>query len=516
MARVQSQLLLGQRRWAAGMGGAKGGEAEAAVRSALRGVIEPVTGRSLTSIGAVRSIIASPDSVRLELDLFVPGYPHEAQVRTDCEARLKAALPWAERVEVKAVVGRGAAGANSKVACLSRVQHVVLVSSCKGGVGKSTVSVNLAMTLAKRGLKVALLDADIYGPSLPLLVTPVDATVRRVPDKPGFIQPLETKEGLKVLSFGHVNPKAATGAGGKGAAVMRGPIATRVINQLIAATEWSDLDYLVIDMPPGTGDIQITVTQTVSASGAVLVTTPHPLSLADSAKGLAMFEDLKIKPLAIVENMAYFECDHGKVYYPFGLGGRDNFAKVLERSWKEGRAQGKGGGGGAEVGESLEILSRAPMHKIPLSSEISGSLAANQSVVDFVTDPIVVRQPLDKIAKIYSALADDVIREILRQLLDAQIMPSITYSEQRGGVVVLRYFEAAKVSEFIIPRTELRTRDAKTGKKLASPLPSIEKDVKPVAFDFKGNYGVAIAWSDGHYADIWPFEVLRELALELA
>jgi len=367
------------------------------------------------------------------------------------------------------------------------------------------------MTLAQRGLKVALLDADIYGPSLPFLVSPIDNTVRKVgPDKPGFIWPLETKEGLKVLSFGHVNPKAATGAGGKGAAVMRGPIATRVINQLIAATEWGELDYLLIDMPPGTGDIQITVTQTLSASGAVLVTTPHTLSLADSAKGLAMFEDLKIKPLAIVENMAYFECDHGKKYYPFGLGGRENFAKVLEKSWKEGS---RSGSIGVDVDKSLAILMQAPMHKIPLASEVSGSL--DDKHIDFVTDPVVVRLPQSKVSGVYKALADDVIQEILRQQLDAQIMPSISFSEQRGGIV-LRYFEASKVSEFVITTQELRRRDAKTGKRLGSATSiGLDASIKPVGFDFKGNYGVAIQWSDGHFADIFPFDVLRDIAEEL-
>lgn len=402
---------------------------------------------------------------------------------------------------------------NAKVEALAKVEHVILVSSCKGGVGKSTVSVNLAMTLAQRGLRVGLLDADVYGPSLPLLVQPVDATVRKVPGRPGFVQPLATKEGLKVLSFGHVNPRAATGAGGRGAAVMRGPIATRVINQLIAATDWGELDYLVVDMPPGTGDIQITVTQTLAASGAVLVTTPHPLSLIDSAKGVAMFEDLKIKPLAIVENMSYFECARGEIYHPFGLGGRDNFINMLDGEWRrEAADKAAGQGGGAETGpsgvdRSLDILRRCPMHKIPLDASVSSHSSLG---------PLVARSPDSKIAAVYSALADDVIREILRQQLDAQIMPSITYSESRGGVV-LRYFQATQVAEFVVPTEELRLRDPKTGKRgpvttTSTTMLRPSADAKPMHFDFKGNYGVAIQWSDGHYADIFPFDVLRGIA----
>lgn len=485
---------------------------EKSIKDVLRDVIEPISNRSIVSIGSLCGITAIPGKfqVKLDLDLFVPGHPKEFQIHHECSQRIKAAFEWAKEVIITSPKKSGGlyAGQNSKVACLSRVEHIVLVSSCKGGVGKSTVSVNLATTLAKRGLKVALLDADIYGPSLPLMLTPLDPIVRKVPEKAGFVKPLLTKEGIKFLSFGHVNPKSATGAGGKGAAVMRGPIATRVINQLIAATEWGDVDYLIVDMPPGTGDIQITVTQTLAISGAVLVTTPHPLSLADSAKGIAMFEDMKIKPLAIVENMSYFECDAGKIYYPFGYGGRENFIKSFEKSW-ENDAQGRSEKG-QEIHRSLEMLKQAPMHKIPLSSSAA---LEDQNSKELIAPPLVLRDSQSKISSIYSALADDVIQEILRQQLDAQIIPSITYSESRGGIV-LRYFEASKVSEYIIPTSELRTRDAKTGK----PTSRSSKDfanIKPINFDFKGNYGVAIQWSDGHYADIFPFDVLKDIADEL-
>lgn len=483
---------------------------ETSVTNALRKVLEPVSGRSLVAIGAVGGISFNVDQTRVavEVDLFVPGHPASESIRRQCGEAIRAAIPSISHVDVSHPV-RTTSGLNAKLDALSQVEHIILVSSCKGGVGKSTVSVNLAMTLAKRGLRVGLLDADIYGPSLPMMVHPVDVIVRKVPGKPGFVQPLVTKEGLKILSFGHVNPKSATGAGGKGAAVMRGPIATRVINQLLAATEWGELDYLVIDMPPGTGDIQITVTQTAAASGAVLVTTPHPLSLVDSAKGIAMFEDLQIKPLAIVENMSYFECDQGKVYHPFGLGGRDNFIKILAKSWrKDEDVPGRTAKGAADIDRSLDILKLCPMHKIPLNSSVSGALNSEESV-EYVTSPLVVRSPDSKIASIYSALADDVIREILRQQLDAQILPSISYSEIRGGVV-LRYFQASNVSEYVIPARELRIRNPKTGELLPNAQSiTLPRHVKPIHFDLKGNYGVAIQWSDGHYADIFPFDVLK-------
>jgi hypothetical protein len=190
------------------------------------------------------------------------------------------------------------------------------------------------------------------------------------------------------------------------------------------------------------------------------------------------------------------------------LGGRENFTSILERSWIEGKASV----GEKEVARSLEILKQAPMHKIPLSSDISGSMTDKRSVVDFVTDPIVVRLPESNVSEVYSKLADDVILEILRQQLDAQIVPSISYIESRGGIV-LRYYEASKVSEYVIPTAELRRRDAKTGKRLANSSTDLST-VKPINFDFKGNYGVAIQWSDGHYADIFPFDILLQIAQE--
>jgi len=485
-------------------------QTESEVRNVLRGVLEPASQRNVVSVGAVSNITATAERISLTLDLFVPGHPREDEVRAECERRLRETFPKTKEVSVSLLNSglRQGQQQNPKTASsLHKVQHVVLVSSCKGGVGKSTVAVNLATTLALRGLRVALLDADIYGPSLPLMTTPVDATVRKVQDKPGFIKPLVTREGLKILSFGHVNPKAATGAGGKGAAVMRGPIATRVITQLLAATEWGELDYLLIDMPPGTGDIQITVTQTVTASGAVLVTTPHPLSLADSAKGIAMFEDLKIRPLAIVENMSYFECDHGKRYHPFGPGGRDNLSRVFEKAWSGGADTMA-----ANIADSIASLKRAPMHTIPLNADVSSF----DYGADFCSTPVVARSPESEVAGIYKALADDVILELVRQQLDAQALPTINFIESRGGIV-LRYFEASKVSEFIIPPAELRVRDAKTGRRISTTAgPKYANDAKPIHFEFKGNYGVAIQWSDGHYADIFPFDVLREIAEELA
>ena len=303
-------------------------EAESHVKAVLSTVPEPLTGRALASLGALRGIRADITSgqVHVEVDMLVPGHPMLAAIKASCEARLREELPWVTSVAFTDLsLPTTPRGVNTTQAALANVQHCIAVSSCKGGVGKTTVAVNLAVSLAMRGLRVGLLDADVYGPSVPLLVPAEDNIVRRSTNRANAILPIIAKglPNLSMLSFGHVSPQSgAPGSGGTEAAVMRGPIASKVINQLVAGTEWGALDYLIVDMPPGTGDIQITLTQAIAFSGAVVVTTPHALSAADAAKGVAAFDQLQVPVLAMVENMAYFDGDDAKRYYPFGQGAR--------------------------------------------------------------------------------------------------------------------------------------------------------------------------------------------------
>src|SRR5580698_7364764 len=191
---------------------------------------------------------------------------------------------------------------------LSKVKQVIAISSCKGGVGKSTIACSVALELTRRGLKTGLLDADIYGPSLPSLFQLNDAKVHSNEFK--LITPVDYK-GLKLMSFGFLL--------GDAPAVMRGPIVTRYIQQLLFQTDWGELDFLILDMPPGTGDVQLTITQSIKLTGAVIVTTHHGLSLVDTARGILMFEKVKVPILGVIENMAYFLApDTGKKYYIFG------------------------------------------------------------------------------------------------------------------------------------------------------------------------------------------------------
>ncbi|MEZ9231948.1 iron-sulfur cluster carrier protein ApbC [Vibrio amylolyticus] len=197
------------------------------------------------------------------------------------------------------------------------VKNVIAVTSAKGGVGKSTTSVNLALAIAKSGAKVGLLDADVYGPSVPMMMGTEDAQPQVRDNK--WMQPIEA-HGIYTHSIGYLVDKSE-------AAIWRGPMASKALAQLVNETEWPDLDYLVIDMPPGTGDIQLTLSQQIPVTGAVIVTTPQDLALADARKGAAMFNKVNVPVIGLIENMSYHICSHcGEKEHIFGSGGAQSMS----------------------------------------------------------------------------------------------------------------------------------------------------------------------------------------------
>lgn len=487
-----------------------GGEVE--VKKVLKLVKADGSAMDIMALGAVHGVKVDESCgiVNIDLNMGVPGHPHTRSAMEECEKVLSRELSWVREVSVRDTsIASSPKGTNGGIESLASVEHVIAISSCKGGVGKSTAAVNLAMTLARRGLRVGLVDADVYGPSLPLMMKPKDISVRKSSQHPNWVVPLtsEENENLKFLSFGHVNPKAGVaGAGGKGAAIMRGPIVSRVINQLMTATEWGNLDYLIIDMPPGTGDIQITLTQSISLTGSIVVTTPHPLSTVDASKGLQMFDSLHVPVLALVENMSYFKCDQGKVYHPFGKGGKEALIKGLLQQ------EGESVEGGDDIASTKAQLESCPIHQFPLAAELAGHASSEQGEV------YQLPRPDAEVAGLYEALADDMLLQIARQSITATMIPSMSFDSSRG--VILRYFGTSSVEEFAVPCWQIRDRDPLTGELLPTAPSDSERQTKygaiePVKFDTKGNYGVSIIWSDGHYADIFPFEILRTLAEEV-
>ncbi|HEX4956071.1 MAG TPA: Mrp/NBP35 family ATP-binding protein [Thermoanaerobaculia bacterium] len=294
----------------------------------LRSIKFPGMSRDVVSFGFVRRVEEEDGRVAVDLHITTGNRDAAAAVREATEKAL-AALPGVNSVAVGLSLEMPArpeetaqrAVRENAAQLIPGVEHVVAVASGKGGVGKSTVAANLAVSLAALGHRVGLLDADIYGPSVPIMfgisAKPViDAGRNR-------IRPFE-KFGLKVMSLGFVLDTDTP-------VIWRGPMVMKAIEQMLGDVEWGDLDYLVVDLPPGTGDAQLTLTQKVPLSGALVVTTPQDVALIDARKGLAMFRKVNVPVLGIVENMSGFACPHcGEVTDVFKRGGGERTATLLE------------------------------------------------------------------------------------------------------------------------------------------------------------------------------------------
>ena len=291
----------------------------AQVLTTLASVREPALDRGLVDLGMVADVTVTGGDVALTIERMAPLYQHEEQVEAAIREAV-ATLPGAGTVRVTWTTRVRSSGAGrSDAQPIPGVKNTIAVASGKGGVGKSTVAVNLAVTLARAGARVGLLDADVYGPSIPLMMG--------VNDKPlmnnGKIVPLEA-HGVRVMSIGFLlDPNRAL--------IWRGPLVTQLINQFLNDVEWGQLDYLIIDLPPGTGDVQLTLVQKIPISGAVIVTTPQDVALADAVKGLKMFQEVKTPVLGIIENMSGFICPNcHEVHRIFGEGGGQRTADLHE------------------------------------------------------------------------------------------------------------------------------------------------------------------------------------------
>ncbi len=288
---------------------------EAMIMDALKGVIDPNTGHDFVSSKCVKNLAITGADVSFDLEL---AYPAKTQIPGFRTALIAAAQSVAGvgNVSVNASTKVVAHAVQRGVQLLPGVKNVVGVASAKGGVGKSTTAVNLALALAAEGASVGLLDADIYGPSIPMMMG-IDGRPESADGK--TMDPLENY-GVQVMSIGFLVP-------GDEAMIWRGPMATQALEQLLRQTNWRDLDYLIVDMPPGTGDIQLTLAQRVPMTGAVVVTTPQDIALLDARKGIKMFEKVDVPILGIVENMAVHVCTNcGHVEHIFGADGGKKMA----------------------------------------------------------------------------------------------------------------------------------------------------------------------------------------------
>jgi ATP-binding protein involved in chromosome partitioning len=287
-----------------------------AVKSALSQVIDPNTGKDLVAGKCVKNIQLDGNNISFDVELGYPGKSQFDSIRKSAIAAVRQA-PEAGNVSVNVYSKVVAHAAQRGVKLLSNVKNIIAVASGKGGVGKSTTAVNLALALAAEGAQVGILDADIYGPSQPMMMG-ISGRPETVDGK--TMEPLEN-HGLQVSSIGFmIDPDEPM--------VWRGPIVTQALQQLLEQTNWRDLDYLIVDMPPGTGDIQLTLSQKVPVTGAVIVTTPQDIALLDARKGLKMFEKVGIPILGIVENMSTHICSNcGHAEPIFGQGGGEKMCK---------------------------------------------------------------------------------------------------------------------------------------------------------------------------------------------
>ncbi|MFV0605396.1 MAG: Mrp/NBP35 family ATP-binding protein [Niabella sp.] len=296
------------------------------VLEALSTVQEPDLGKDLVTLGMIKDLVIEKYYVSFNIELTTPACPLKDKMKNDCVQAIKT------KVNKDAVVKVGFESNTTSTRpsvgeTLPGVKNIITVVSGKGGVGKSTVAANLALSLSQTGAKVGLMDADIYGPSLPIMfgVRGERPLMQDINGKP-MIEPLE-RFGIKLLSIGLLVDESK-------AVVWRGPMASSAIRQFITDVNWGDLDYLIVDMPPGTGDIHLTLMQLIQVTGVVIVTTPQDVALADAKKGIAMFgqAQMNAKILGLVENMSYFtpaELPNHK-YYIFGKEGGKRLAEEYE------------------------------------------------------------------------------------------------------------------------------------------------------------------------------------------
>lgn len=428
------------------------------VLEALKQVTDPDLGTDIVASGFVSDVVvdAEAGSVSFRLEVGLYEEPAREQVSK---------LSWVKSVDVQVASGEpGPAPAPPRPmpripTSLDKVRSIIAVSSCKGGVGKSTVAVNLAFELQKSGAKVGIMDCDVYGPSLPVMVHFNEAPqMEMYADDEGqkHIKPVVHPEsGMKLVSFGYA---------GK-AAVMRGSMVTGLISQLMTQTDWGELDYLVLDLPPGTGDIHLTLAQVCKITAAVIVTTPQRLSVIDVERGISMFSQLAVPSIAVVQNMGYVETPDGKRMYPFGSADA-----------------------GKEIAETFGI---DHVFELPMDPEISSAGDTG--------NPFVVHRRDDAATGVMGEIADAVKSEV-EDILKGTQRPVVRYDSSNDQIIV----QLPDGEVFGVEAETLRLRDKGAG----GPIP-LASGVYPAELQDMGNYAIVIRWSDDH-VQVVPHKQLIE------
>lgn len=449
------------------------GPSEAAVLEALKTVKDPDLHRDIVSLGFVKNVRICGGNVAFDIELTTPACPVRERLRDEAALAVRA-LPGVTEVAVNmtAQVRKSMPLAEGG---LRAVKNAIAVASGKGGVGKSTATANLALALAKTGARTGLMDADVYGPSIP---TMLGGSGRPEQSPRGMINPLE-RYGVKYMSMGLL-------AGRDTPVIWRGPMATKLIQQFLMQVDWGELDYLLIDLPPGTGDVQLTLTQTAPLTGAVLITTPQDVAVGITLRGLRMFEQVQVPVLGIIENMSYFECPH-----------------CHERT--DIFRHGGGRRAAAELGYPF-------LGEIPLDPALVLAADAGRPVVLDAPDSPASRAFFDIARRIAAQVSI-----VQSETASVKVKPEEVKSEDNA--LVIRWADQHVTR---LPHRELRLAcpcaecvDEWTREKRLDPA-AVPAGVHPLDVRPVGRYALSIVWSDRHASGIYSFNRLRALDPALA
>jgi Mrp family chromosome partitioning ATPase/DUF971 family protein len=424
---------------------------EKLVLETLSAVIDPDFNKNIVSLGFVKNVVITGKEIAFNLELTTPACPVKEEFLSQCQSLLKGV-----GFELVNIALTSAPRPKPKAPGLAGVKQILAIASCKGGVGKSTIAAMVATELARRGHPTGLLDADIHGPSVPTLFGIRDPDLSQ--DENKMLHPHPVNDFLRVMSFGFLL--------GDSPAIMRGPMVANYIQQLIFQVDWGDLDTLVIDMPPGTGDVQLTLTQQLQISGAVIVTTPHTLSMVDVSKGILMFERVNVPILGVIENMAYVHCH-----------------KCHEKNYIFGKPRG-------ELAERFGIPTLA---ELPIRPDYSRDFSEEHESEEI------------------SEAVDRIIRQLGKRSIENKEIPKVSFTPEK----ITFTWSEGNTSE--VNHRELRLScacalciDEKTGVKILKPE-MVNKSIQALEITPIGNYAVGIKWNDGHTSGIYPYKKIREL-----
>lgn len=431
---------------------------EQQILDALSTIIDPDFGRDIVSLGFIKDLAIDDGRVAFAIELTTPACPVKEEFQRQAHDAV-AALEGVADVAITMTSAPRAPRQTPEQSGLASVRSIVAVSSCKGGVGKSTVAAALAKELSQRGHKIGLLDADIFGPSIPTLFNLHEPGVKANADN--MMLPVDV-DGLKIISFGFLL--------GREPAVMRGPMVSNYLQQILHKVDWGELDFLFLDLPPGTGDTQLTISQTLQLDGAVIVTTPQALALSDVEKGILMFDKVNVPVLGVIENMAYYECDECKKRHRlFGEGTRS----LTERY-------------------GLEVLAELPIAPADYGRTFNS--------------------PID-IPAVRDA-ADAVVRAVGKNSRAQTAKPQIEFDGQEislawpdGSTITVNNFALRASCQCAMCIQEM------TGEQLLKSE-EIRPDIMPKEAHTIGNYAIQVTWNDGHSSGLFSYTHVRKVANE--